>query len=83
MATKKSSLSDFSEKRKRTAPAPVEVMPEPVKRELVTITTRMSPPNWKRLRELALHERTTLQNITMRGYNLVLAEKGLPPLTDN
>jgi hypothetical protein len=40
----------------------------------------MSPANWKRLRELALHERTTLQNITMRGYNLVLQEKGLPPL---
>ncbi|MGA7316155.1 MAG: hypothetical protein WBX22_19545 [Silvibacterium sp.] len=48
--------------------------------DLVTITIRMSKPNRKRLRELAPHEETSLQAITMRGYDLYLAGKRLPPL---
>lgn len=44
------------------------------------VVFRLSPGDWKRLKELALDRETTLQQLLEDGVNKVLAERGLAPI---
>jgi|tagenome__1003787_1003787.scaffolds.fasta_scaffold17335106_1 hypothetical protein len=49
-------------------------------REIVVLSTRVQRDDWARLHSLAISERTTLQELMMRGLDRVFAEQGLPPM---
>ncbi len=44
------------------------------------VVFRLSPGDWKRLKELALERETTLQQLIEDGVNRLLADRGLPPI---
>ena len=82
--TTKRSLNDYV--RKPAAPAAVAVAepPSDAAKEseelLKPITVKVSRANKKRLQQLAIHEDTSLQDLGVEGFNLVLKARGLPPL---
>ena len=80
MTTKKSGLADY---RPATAVS-TTVDKEPAKPKADTdekpITVKVGRAGKKQLKDLANHEDTTLQDLGVEGFNLVLKARGLPPL---
>ncbi|CAG0999439.1 hypothetical protein RHDC4_03079 [Rhodocyclaceae bacterium] len=48
---------------------------------MVALTVRVTRDNWKRLHTVAISEGFSLQELTVRGYSLVLQELGHEPLS--
>jgi hypothetical protein len=84
-ATSKSTgLAAFSRK---SAPASVQektpAAAEPVERkrgkgDVVALTVRLTRADWERLHQLAVGEGTSIQQLALRGFSKLFAEKGLP-----
>lgn len=53
--------------------------PRPDER-IVTISLRVAKKDWMRLRVMAMTEDLSLQDLGVAAMNLLLKEKGLPPL---
>lgn len=49
--------------------------------ERKTIAVRMSQADWERLRIFAIKERSTIQELGLRGFSMQMVEKGLPKLS--
>jgi hypothetical protein len=50
------------------------------KNERVPMTVRLDKAQWRRIKELALDEGTSVQDLAVRGLSRLLEEKGLDPL---
>ena len=80
------SLSKFGTKKASTkaqvaAAKPVSAAPAgPKKDERVPITVRLDKTQWRRVKELALDEGSSVQELAVRGLSRLLEEKGLDPL---
>lgn len=61
------------------SPAPVAVAAEK-KGEIIGVTLRLTPDQWRRAKELAIADRTSIQALALAGISRLLAERGLPPL---
>ena len=48
------------------------------KGEVVSLTVRLHRADWERLHQLAVSEGTSIQQLAVRGFSKVFAEKGLP-----
>ena len=48
------------------------------KSDVVALTVRLSRTDWERLHQLALAEGTSIQQLALRGFSKLFAEKGLP-----
>lgn len=48
--------------------------------EIVALTVKVKRSDWRRLRQLADAESTTIQALAEAGLSAVLAKHGLPPL---
>lgn len=48
------------------------------KGDVVALTVRLSRADWERLHQLAVGEGTSIQQLALRGFSKVFAEKGLP-----
>ena len=76
-------LAAFSN-RKTMPAAAVEETEEPTSGRsrgqgaTVALSVRVSRTDWQRLRQLADDEGVSLQQLALRGFSRVLAEKGLP-----
>lgn len=84
---KKNATNNLSAFSKKTAAVEkgreaVAVERQRGKHETVMLTIRVPREAWKRLHGLALNEGATLRSLTIRGLNLVFAEKGLPQLIE-
>jgi hypothetical protein len=69
------------------APAPEPVAgsatippPESKKKSRVATNLRFTRVQWRRVRELALDEETSVQELAIRGLSRLLEERGLPGL---
>ncbi len=45
-------------------------------------TIRLSPAQWRRVKDFALDENATFQEIAVRGISWLMEDRGLPPLED-
>jgi len=65
------------------APATIKI-PSPRRRrgegETVALTVKVRRSDWRRLRQLADAEGTTIQAMAEAGFSAVLASHGLPPI---
>lgn len=83
--SKPTGLAAFT--RKSSTPLSQEhAAAEPVARkrgkgEIVALTVRLSRADWERLHQLALSEGTSLQQLALRGFSKLFAEKGLPGIS--
>lgn len=50
-------------------------------KEIVSLTFRLTRPDWERMHNFALSEGVSLQSLGVEGLSMVLVESGLPPLT--
>lgn len=50
------------------------------KPEIIGVTLRLTPDQWRRAKELAIADRTSIQALALAGISRLLAERGLPPL---
>jgi hypothetical protein len=48
------------------------------KGDVVALTVRLSRADWERLHQLAVGEGTSIQQLALRGFSKLFAEKGLP-----
>lgn len=48
----------------------------------VGITVRLARGDWERLHHLAVSEGQSLQALALKGFSMVLGEKGLPAMGD-
>lgn len=82
---KSTGLAAFT--RKSSTPLSQEhVAAEPMARkrgkgDIVALTVRLSRADWERLHQLALSEGTSLQQLALRGFSKLFAEKGLPGIS--
>lgn len=85
-ATKKKESSLLSYRKSPTkegaVPPPMEEAATPAKKgrgkgAVVTVSVRLSRADWENLHMLAVKEGTSIQELTIRGYNKLLNEKGL------
>lgn len=51
------------------------------KGETVSLTVRLPKEAWMRLRQFAIIENESLQDLAINGFNELLAKKGQPPLS--
>ncbi len=77
MSTTKGNLSAFRSSTPAPAPAPVA---QEKKGEIIGVTLRLTPDQWRRAKELAIADRTSIQALAVAGISRLLAERGLPPL---
>lgn len=72
-------LSKFGTKKPAAAEATSAAAAGP-KGERIPLTVRLEPGQWRRIKELALDERASVQELAVRGLSRLLEEKGLDPL---
>ncbi len=73
----KANLSAF----RTTTPTPVTAHTAAEKKgEIIGVTLRLTPDQWRRAKELAIADRTSIQALALAGISRLLAERGLPPL---
>jgi hypothetical protein len=81
MSTKPTGLSAFTRKGAATEqPAEAQGVRKRAQGDTVALTTRLPKSEWLRLRQLADAEGESLQTLTVRGLDKVLADHGLPPI---
>jgi len=61
-------------------PTPVSAAEPQRKGEIIGVTLRLTPDQWRRAKELAIADRTSIQALALAGISRLLAERGLPPL---
>ncbi len=76
----KANLNAFRSATPVPAPASVSVAAEEKKGEIIGVTLRLTPDQWRRAKELAIADRTSIQALALAGISRLLAERGLPPL---
>jgi hypothetical protein len=82
--SKSTGLAAFTRKSSHTASQEHSIAPaEPTARkrgkgDVVALTVRLSRADWERLHQLALAEGTSIQQLALRGFSKLFAEKGLP-----
>jgi len=76
MSTTKGNLSVF----RSSTPAPAPPVAQEKKGEIIGVTLRLTPDQWRRAKELAIADRTSIQALAVAGISRLLAERGLPPL---
>jgi len=52
----------------------------PARDERVPLTVRLTRPQWRRVKNLALDEQTSVQDLAVRGLSKLLEERGGPAL---
>jgi hypothetical protein len=75
----KGNLSAF----RSVTPAATVTEPPPTpgkKSEIVGVTLRLTPDQWRRAKELAIADRTSIQALAVAGISRLLTDRGLPPL---
>lgn len=68
---------------RKPPPAPAATEPgarSRAKGETVAVSIRFSRPQWERLRQLADHEGTSLQQLALSSLSRLFEERGLPKL---
>jgi hypothetical protein len=74
-------LKSFGAKKTGVVAAPAtDPATGPKKDERVPMTVRLEKAQWRRIKELALDEGTSVQDLAVRGLSRLLEEKGLDPL---
>ncbi len=78
-------LSNFGKPGGKNGPtalvaAPAGLPPEPVKDNRKQQTIRLSATQWRRVKDFALDEDATFQELAVRGISRLMEERGLPPL---
>jgi|GEM_PF-6934363 len=81
-----SNLAAFAKGKVPSPPAPATEgggVPKFPSTSLPRISARVSKASERRIRELALDEDCTVQDLIVRGLSALLIEKGLPPLAES
>lgn len=50
------------------------------KGEQIAVTLRLRKEQWRRLKELSIDERSSIQALAIEGMSRLFVERGLPPL---
>jgi hypothetical protein len=79
---RKTSSATPPAKAATTASTPAEQPRRPPSAELSRLHARCSARSERRIRELALDEDTTVQDLILRGLSRLLVERGLEPLEE-
>jgi hypothetical protein len=81
MSTKPTGLSAFTRKGAQTEqPVEAQGARKRAQGDTVALTTRLPKSEWARLHQLAVSEGVSLQTLSVRGFDKVLADHGLPPI---
>jgi len=78
MSSTKANLSAFRSATPATASVPAARGEK--KGEIIGVTLRLTLDQWRRAKELAIADRTSIQALALVGISRLLAERGLPPL---
>ena len=79
MSGTKANLNAFRSATPATASVPAARGDEK-KGEIIGVTLRLTLDQWRRAKELAIADRTSIQALALAGISRLLAERGLPPL---
>lgn len=73
-------LAAFTNKKTDEAQEKVETPRTRGKGPTVTLTVRLTRPDWERLHQLAVAEGVSINRLAIVGFSRLFGEKGLPPL---
>jgi hypothetical protein len=74
------SLKSFGTKKPSAQDAAAATPATVRKDSRVPMTVRLEQSQWRRVKELALDERVSVQELALRGFSRLLEDKGLDPL---
>lgn len=82
-----SNLSAFSQRRAvqkndsaTTASEQTAQVKPPAKGETIMVSLRLTPEQWRRVKELSMNERRSIQQLAIAGLSRFFTDQGLKPL---